>query len=44
MTRLTLRIDSAALLPLQPEAVIHIHAGDVELIEVTADAPTEETP
>lgn len=39
VTRLTLRIDAAAMLPLQPEAVIHIKAGDVDLIEVTAAAP-----
>lgn len=39
LTRLTLRIDSAALLPLQPQAVIHIHADDVEVIEVVAEQP-----
>lgn len=42
VTRMTLRVDSAALLPLQPEAVIHITAGQVDLIEVTADAPPED--
>ncbi|MCR1785336.1 hypothetical protein KVF89_22540 [Nocardioides carbamazepini] len=41
VTRLTLRIDSTALLPLQPQAVVHIHADDVQVIEVTADEPTE---
>lgn len=40
VTRLTLRIDAAALLPLQPQAVVHIHAGDVDVIEVTAEDPT----
>lgn len=44
VTRLTLRVDAAALLPLQPQAVVHIHTDDVEVIEVTADAPTEEKP
>jgi hypothetical protein len=42
VTRLTLRVDASALLPLQPQAVVHIHADDVEVIEVTADAPEEE--
>lgn len=42
LTRLTLRVDSAALLPLQPEAIIHIRPGDVEVIEVTAAAPEGE--
>lgn len=41
LTRLTLRIDAEALLPLVPEAVIHINAGNAEIIEVTADAPEE---
>lgn len=41
VTRVTFRIDAEAFLPLQPEAVIHIGAGDVGLIEVTADAPEE---
>lgn len=40
VTRLTLRVDAAALLPLQPQAVVHIHADDVEVIEVTAEDPT----
>lgn len=34
VTRLTLRIDATALLPLQPQAVIHISPGQVEVIEV----------
>lgn len=42
VTRLTLRVDASALLPLQPQAVVHIHADDVEVIEVTAEDPTEE--
>jgi hypothetical protein len=42
VTRLTLRIDATALLPLQPQAVVHIHADDVEVIEVIADAPEAE--
>lgn len=40
ITRLTLRLDSAALLPLQPQAVIHITAGQVEVIEVAAEDPS----
>lgn len=39
VTNLTLRIDAEALLPLQPDAVIHIRAGDVETIHIYADAP-----
>jgi hypothetical protein len=39
VTKVTLRIDTAALLPLLPEAVIHIGVGDVEVIEVEADNP-----
>jgi hypothetical protein len=42
VTRLTLRVDATALLPLQPQAVVHIHADDVEVIEVIADAPAED--
>lgn len=42
VTRLTLRVDSAALLPLQPQAIVHIHADDVEVIEVTADSPEDD--
>lgn len=41
VTRLILRLDAAALLPLQPEAVIHVRAGEVELIEVEAVNPRE---
>jgi hypothetical protein len=49
VTRLTLRVEAAALLPLQPEAVIHIKAGDAAVIEVVAEDPAyptdpEETP
>lgn len=39
VTKVTLRVDANALLPLQPEAVIEINAGNTELIEVTADEP-----
>ena len=42
VTRLVLRVDAAALLPLQPEAVIHVRAGEVDLIEVEAIDPREE--
>lgn len=42
VTRLTLRVDAAALLPLQPQAIVHITADDVEVIQVTADAPEDE--
>jgi hypothetical protein len=44
VTRLTLRLDSAALLPLQPQAVIHITPGQVEVIEVLADDPEQVDP
>lgn len=39
VTKLTLRIEAAALLPLVPSAVIHVRAGDAETIEVTAEDP-----
>ena len=39
VTRLTLRIDSGALLPLQPQAVIHISPGQAEVIEAEAVDP-----
>lgn len=42
VTRLTLRLEAGALLPLQPQAVIHISPGQVEVIEVEATDPTEE--
>lgn len=42
VTRLILRLDAAALLPLQPEAVIHVRAGEVDLIEVEAVDPRED--
>lgn len=42
VTRLTIRLDAGALLPLQPQAVIHISPGQAELIEVTATDPREE--
>lgn len=40
-TRVTFRVDAAALLPLQPQAIIHIHADDIAVIEAVADAPEE---
>ena len=43
VTRLTLRIDTGVFLPLQPEAVVHVHAGNAETIEVEAIAPREES-
>lgn len=43
VTRVTFRVDASALLPLQPQAIVHIHADDVSVIEVTADAPESET-
>lgn len=42
VTRLTLRVEATALLPLQPQAVVHIRADDVEVIQVTADTPEAE--
>jgi hypothetical protein len=39
VTRIILRLDADALLPLQPEAVIHVHAGQVETIQVAAVDP-----
>lgn len=39
VTRLTLRLDADALLPLQPQAIIRISPGEVDVIEVTAEAP-----
>jgi hypothetical protein len=42
VTRLTLRLDAEALLPLEPQAIIRISPGEVDVIEVTADAPSEE--
>ena len=42
VTRLTIRVDSNALLPLQPQAIVHITADDVEVIQVVADAPDGE--
>lgn len=41
VTRLTLRVDAAALLPLQPQAIVHIHADDVDVIQVTANNPED---
>lgn len=42
VVRLDLKIDSAALLPLQPTAVIEIHPGDVSPIECSAFNPGED--
>jgi hypothetical protein len=42
VTRLTLRLDAAALLPLEPQAIIQISPGEVDVIEVSAEAPSEE--
>ncbi|MDI6911464.1 hypothetical protein [Nocardioides sp.] len=42
VTRLTVRVDAAALLPLQPEAVIHITPTDVDVIHVAAQHPDGE--
>lgn len=40
VTRLTLRIDADALLPLQPQAVVHISADQgAMVIETSAEAP-----
>jgi hypothetical protein len=39
VTRLTLRIDAGALLPLQPQAVIQVSAGQAEIIEAVAVDP-----
>lgn len=41
ITKVTLRIDAAAFLPLQPEAVVHVHAGNAETVEVEAVDPRE---
>lgn len=42
VTKITLRIDAGCFLPLQPEAVVHVHAGNAETIEVDALDPREE--
>lgn len=42
ITKVTLRIDSGCFLPLQPEAVVHLHPGNAETIEVEAVDPREE--
>lgn len=42
VTRFTLRVNAAALLPLQPEAVITVEPGQVEVIQAVADNPDEE--
>ena len=39
VTQITLRVDSAAFLPLMPQAVIHVGPNDVEVIEVEAHDP-----
>lgn len=41
VTKITLRIDAGCFLPLQPEAVVHINAGNAEVIEVEAVDPRE---
>lgn len=42
VTKLTLRVDAEALLPLVPEAVIEVHAGNSEVVTIQADAPEVE--
>lgn len=42
VTRLTLRLDAGALLPLQPQAVIHISPGQAEVIEAEATDPRDD--
>lgn len=44
VTQVTLRIEAAAFLPLMPQAVIHIGASDVEVIEVKATDPSYPQP
>lgn len=41
VTKITLRIDAGCFLPLQPEAVVHINAGNAEVVEVEAVDPRE---
>ncbi len=41
VARLTVRLDADCLLPLMPDAVIHVHAGDVETIQVNVEPPEE---
>jgi hypothetical protein len=41
ITKITLRIDAGAFLPLQPEAVVHIHPGEAETVEVEASDPRD---
>ena len=39
VTRLTLRIPASAMLPLEPDVVIHLRPDDLETIQVEADDP-----
>lgn len=39
IARITVRLDADCLLPLVPDAVIHVHAGDVETIRVEVEPP-----
>jgi hypothetical protein len=42
VTKVKFRIDAGCFLPLQPEAVVHVHAGNAETIEVEALDPRED--
>lgn len=42
VTRITFAVDADALLPLQPQAVVHIGAQDVEVMQVVAEHPGDE--
>ena len=44
VTRVTFRVDAGAFLPLQPEAVVHIHPGNAETVTVEATDPREGAP
>jgi hypothetical protein len=44
IAKVTMRIDAGCFLPLQPEAVIHIHPGNAETIEVEAIDPRIDEP
>lgn len=44
VVHMTIRLDADCLLPLRPDAVIHVHAGDVETIQVHVEPPEETLP
>lgn len=42
VTKVTFEVDSGLFLPLRPEAVVHVYAGNAEVVEVEAVDPREE--